>query len=495
MRGWFGDFFRSITAPWYWNARKTLFALRGRRDQCPCHNPSDSGTPGETRCEAVTYWSKPNRFATRICPLLVKNAAGEWRCNAGPAEVRSFWLRQAGLQGGAVAVAVLLGALALWGTMRAVGFQVSLRQIIWPPAWHELTEVRARFFLDKSRQAFAEGNYREAANSLVVAFEMNPNDYEIALTLAEFFQSGRPRMVDPFFQHLFQIHPDRRADTARIWYQSLLQRGSLDGLAALALRQLTAGGEEAPVWTHALIFAVRFSGRVERLAEAAAGEKVPVPVRELLQFETRLRQTTPALAVRLLQSEPLPQNFPYALVHRVERLIEFGAWADALDFLQVHRSQMSGRDLVRLALAAHAVGRNWMELQREAELLLGQEPAARAAALDLLAQHLVVYPNDAILVRCIGVLKSLPNVPAEAHDQAVASVYSAAVIGGRREELATIRGYLLSSVAAKATFTPEEVLLRNGWAPTTLLAVIRPMSAELNYAILERVFANQPPQK
>lgn len=394
-----------------------------------------------------------------------------------------------------MAVAVLLGALALWGTMRVVGFKVSLRQVFWPPAWHELSEVRARFFLDKSRQAFAEGNFREAANSLVVAFEMNPHDYEIALTLAEFFQSGRPRVVDPFFEHLLRIYPDRREATARVWYRSLLQRGSLDGLAALALQQLAAGGEEAAVWTHALIFSVRFSGGVERLAEAAAGERVPVPVRELLQFETRLRQTTPALAVRLLQSEPLRKDFSYALVHRVERLIEFGAWADALDFLQLHRESMSGRDVVRLALAAHAVGRNWLALQREADLLLAQEPASRAAALDLLAQHLVVYPNDAILVRCIAALKSLPNVPAEAHDQAVASVYSAAVIGGRRAELAAIRGYLPSSGAVKATFTPEEVLLRNGWVPTTLLAVIRPMSAELNYAILERVFANRPLQK
>src|SRR5574343_584410 len=29
MRAWLADYFRSLGAPWYWNARKSVFALRG----------------------------------------------------------------------------------------------------------------------------------------------------------------------------------------------------------------------------------------------------------------------------------------------------------------------------------------------------------------------------------------------------------------------------------------------------------------------------------
>ncbi len=375
--------------------------------------------------------------------------------------------------------------------MRAVGFKVSPRQIMWPPAWRELGGVRARFFLEQARELLAEGKLREAASSLTVAYEMNPGDYEIALTLAEFYQVGRPAAVDPFFEHLMRNHPERRDETALVWFRSLLLRGRLDGVGMLAARQLADGPGDAAAWTHALLFAARLTDETTVLAEAASDKKIPERVRQVLNLELRLRRAGRADALRLLRLEPQRGDFPYARVHRVERLIEFGDSDEALSLLEQSRDVMAGRDVVRLALAAHAAGRNRLALIGEAEVLLARDKEASTTAVALLAQHLVVHPNEAILVRCIAALGQLPSDSPAARNEAVAAVYCAAVVGGRRAELPEIRRHYLGAAEASAVFTPEDVLVRNNWATFSLLTVIRPVSLELNYAILERLFVEK----
>ncbi|MDP2138092.1 MAG: hypothetical protein Q8J74_09570 [Candidatus Didemnitutus sp.] len=425
----------------------------------------------------------------------MRNPDGEWQCGVGPEGVRPYWVRQGAILGGTVAVALLLAALGVWGTMRVVGFNVSPRQIMWPPAWSELDGVRARFFLEQARELLAEGKFREAANSLTVAYEMNPGDYEIALTLAEFYQVGRPAAVDPFFEHLMRNHPERRNETALVWFRSLLLRGRLDGVGLMAARQLAGGPENAAAWTHALLFAVRLTGETGVLKEIAGDEKIPARVRRVLELELRLRQANRADAPRLLQLEPIDADFPYARVHRIERLIEFGATNEALALLEQGRGMMAGRDVVRLALAAHAVGRNRLALLGEAEVLLARDKGTSASAVALLAQHLVVYPNEAILARCLAAVGELPADSPALRNEAVAAVYAAAVVGGKRAELPAIRRHYLVPAEASAIFTPEDVLARNDWATFSLLKVIRPMSADLNYAILERLFAEKPAAK
>lgn len=490
MRGWLGDLFRTIGALWFWNLRKTLYVVRGRRGDCPCHNPSDTGRPRETRCEAVTYWNRPQRFARRVCPLLVEVEPDVWRCSAHPAEVRPFWSRwwlwHAGATGGAVVAAGLL----LFVTMRVVGFEVTLRQIFWPRAWSELRGVRADYFRAQAKELFAEGKFREAANSLNVAYEMDPLNYEAGVALTEFYQVGRPELVDNLFRHLMRQHPERRADTAQLWLRSLLGRANLAGVADLSTLKLRGATTEAGAWTHALVFASRVMRRPDLLEAAAADEAVPVAVRSLLAFEAQVRRSPPAEAREVLLREPLSSDPPYARLQRIELLIEFGEGFEALEWLRQGREAMGGRDFARLTLAAHAALRNRAALERDVRFLLEPGQQVNAGGIAVVALHLVRHPDPALLELCLQALPALQAMPAEqalARDRALAAAYCAAMLGGRRDRLAEIRAMLSTGEADRTTVTLEEVLARRNWAPMLLLTLVRPMSLELQYALIERL--------
>lgn len=492
MRGWLGDLFRTFGALWFWNLRKTLYVVRGRRGDCPCHNPSDSGRPRETGCEAVAYWNRPRRFARRVCPLLVEVEPDLWRCNAHPAEVRPFWGRWLLWHAGAAGGAVLAAGLLLLVTMRVVGFDVTVRQIFWPPAWSELRGVRAEYFRAQAKTLFAEGKFREAANALNVAYEMDPQNYEAGVALAEFYQVGRPDLVDNLFRHLMRQHPERRPDTAQLWLRSLLGRANLTGVADLASRQLAAATDDVDAWAHALVFAVRGLRQPELLEAAAANGQVPEPVRRVLALEARVRRSPRDEAAAVLLREPLPAELPYARLHRIELLIDFGEGFEALEWLRQGREQMGGRDFARLTLAAHAALRNRAALERDVRFLLAPEQQGRASGVAVVALHLVRHPEPRLLELCLEALPALAALPAEQaayRDRALAAVYCAAMLGGQRGRLAEIRGQM-SAEAERTTVSLEEVLARRNWPPVLLLTLVRPMSLELQYALLDRLIAD-----
>lgn len=89
----------TVWALFYWNARKTIFRLRGRRGVAPCQHPSDSGTAMKTACDACTAWHRRVRFRL-VCPLLKQDDAGLWVCSVDRAGVRPFWGRAFAYTGG-----------------------------------------------------------------------------------------------------------------------------------------------------------------------------------------------------------------------------------------------------------------------------------------------------------------------------------------------------------------------------------------------------------
>lgn len=490
MLGWTADFFRSLGAPWYWNARKQWFVVRGRRGQCPCHNESDSGRPGETRCEAVVYWNNPRRFARHVCPLLKQNAEGEWRCSVPPERVRTFWVRP-------VAWYALLGGTSVglvgglvWGTMRGVGYEVSPRQILWPRAWSELRGVRADFFVAQARTHLEGGRFREAIAALGVAADLRPEDYETAMLMAQVTHLTRPESVDLVYRRLYEIHPERRSETSRVWFRSLLARGQLGGVAELARRRLMASGEDWAVWAHALMFAERWVGKWEVLEDRLVRDHLPAAARSVLDLEVRIRRAEALEAKRLLVAEPVPQE-AFAVVHRAERLVEFGDPMEALLQLKEHRAALPAKDYVRLVLAAHAAARNRAALEREVRGLLARRGAEHAGAVALVAQHLVIYPNAELLDECRAAALLLP-AGTEA-GEAWAALYCAAAVAGRSAWLPEISAKFAS--ASEVTRTNQErvdqLIASPNQSPLKLLTVVRPMSIELNYAILERVLVTR----
>lgn len=493
MRGWLADFFRGLAAPWYWNARKFCFIARGRRGQCPCHNASDSGLPGETRCEAVTYWASPRRFSRRVCPLLRENDAGEWRCSVRPEEVRPFWARLLATQALAAAAVLALAGGGLWATMRLVGYEVSLRQILWPRAWSELRLVRADFFRRQSVDHLQQGKIREALASLGLASELAPEDYATGMLLAQVDHLVRPERTDFVYRRLYETHPDRRAETSRVWLRSMLSRAQVAGAGELALRRLADSPEEWPVWLHALLTAARWEREYGILETAARDDKVPATARTLLDFEVRLRRAEFDAARRLLVTEPIGPA-PYALLHRVERLLEFGDALEALLLLRERGAALGQRDLVRLTLAAHAVARNRTVLEREVRGLLALPGAEGEAAVGIVALHLVRYPNDTLLGLCRAAADPWTSGgDRAAKREALAALYCAVAVGGRMEWLPAVRAKFAEANLASATAQQriEQIFAQPITSPLILLGIVRPMPLELNYAILERTLATR----
>jgi len=491
MNGWLGDFLRTYSAWWYWNTRKSLFVLRGRKGRCPCHNNSDFGAYGDvgyTRCDAVLFWKKPERFSRRVCPLLVKNEKGDWVCGVPAEKVKPFWGRVVKAHVVVAVGVVSLAGFGVWGTMRLSGFKVSPRQVFWPPAWRELHQVRGDYFREQARGAFANGEIAKAVSALLVAREMNPTDYETSMMLAQLYQVVRPELVDGLYLQVQQQHPERAVEVSRVWCRGMLSRAQMQGVAALALARLEAEPESSSVWTHALIAAARWTRNWTMLKAVADNPKLPAEAREVCRLELQLRSVEAAQARAVLEAQPAPKT-PYAALHRVERLIEFGDTVEAQEMLRVVRTQLGGRDVARLTLAANAATRSRVRLEREVAVLLGAKGADAAAAVAIVAQHLIRYPDPELLQQCREAFLRLPA--GAVRDEAAAALYCAAALAGRIEWLPEIRqqfaGHDAASLVAQQRI--EERLRGKEWSPLFLLTVVRPVSVDLNYAVLERMIS------
>ena len=253
--GWLND-----TGRLYWgflelNLRKTLFRRGRGRVRCPCQNPSDSGRAFETSCDAVTPWSKPERFR-RLCPLLRKAPDGRWMCSVDTAAVRPFWGRAFATAARTAAVAYLCATLLAFLLFRVVGYPVAYRAVAWPPAWHEIGKARAQFFLKKAARDFRDNKPGPAMMALSQGYELDPENYDAGLTLARLSQSAWGDLSNRVYQRLLHDHPEKAAQTAAFWYAALLVRGDFQTISLLAADRVNEG----PAWLNALLFASRRTG-------------------------------------------------------------------------------------------------------------------------------------------------------------------------------------------------------------------------------------------
>jgi len=490
MNGWLADLLRTAWALWYWNTRKTLYALRGRRGPCPCHNPSDPGVPLATGCEAVAHWRQPARFQHRVCPRRARIDTGFWVGRVGPEAVRPFWGRAAAQWGGATLALALLAGGGAFATLRAIGYRVSPGQVFWPPRWGEFAAARGELFLRRARADFQAGRVREAIAALRTAQQLDPTNYELGMLLGQFYQAGAPDAADRLYAQLIQVHPGQRNDIARVWFRSLLARGRFADVAALAQRQLAHEPGQAAAWEHALIFAARRLRDPAPLLAAAATPGVPWAEREILRFEARVRQAAPDAARDLLLAAPLPADSAYARVQRTELLTEFGQPGEALRRLAQWRRELGGRDVVRLAFAAYTAAGHAADLEREVALLLAPGKAITPAEITLVAQHLIRHPQPTLLPRLVEAAERLDPLPPEAALEIQLHLLCAVGSNGDLPRLATLRERTLalglvshgSLERLQAFFAAPEFERR----VETLLPLLQPFALDLTYAMLDR---------
>ncbi|MCF7689721.1 MAG: hypothetical protein K9M98_12770 [Cephaloticoccus sp.] len=451
----------------------------------------------ETGCEAVTGWSKPVRFQ-KVCPLLKQSPGGAWVCSVSAQEVRPFWGRVGIYFGttGFVIWVILIGS-AFWG-MRLIGYHVSLRQLVWPPAWHELQGVRADLFIEMARTNYRAGRVREAIQSLSIAHELNPTHYQVAMMLAQFNQAGNASQSDLLYGQLLQNHPERRSEIARAWFQSLLARGRMTDIAELAKRQLLAEPEQAQAWTFALLFATRHRTNDEMLPVMAADDALPAAPREVLKLAAKVRKLPPALARQALLETPVVAGFSYDLVFRIEELIRLGYPQDALAVLAQIRSGLSGRDVARLVFSAYAAQHNQDRLLQEFRALLAPKRNLRAAECTLLAVHLIKYPDPVLLSMLVEATKRLPVEPADAWMESALAVFCAAGVQGKAEQMHAVKQMITDTYAISPLGLSGMELFFLGKSEQALIETflpnLNPLSLELNYALLDRYY-KMPPAK
>lgn len=473
----------------YWNGRKSAFVLRGRKGRCPCHNPSDSGRPMETGCDAILDWAQPRRFR-RVCPLLAVNERGAWVCSVDASKVRPFWGRAAAYVAALLLSLAILAGGAAFGTMRLIGYRVSLRQVFWPPAWREVAGVRAQLFVGQAQAHYQAGRMREAVSALATAHEIAPRDYAIAMTLAQVMQVANPGAADSLYLQMLKEHPEHRLDTARAWMLTLLGRGHLADAAELAVRELPVDQAQEVVWTHALVFCARHLRRPELLEAAAATAGVGAGPAAVLRLEARVRRAQPAEVPALLLGEPLPPNFSYAIEHRTELLTEFGRTREALAVLAQTRGVLAGREVAALALAAYAAAGDTATLEREGGSLLDPARHPGFGEITLLGQQLIRHPDPVLLGRVAAFLER-STLPVEQRREAWFTVLCAAGAAGDRTLFLRLRGEATNAGALNPQIGDrmQEFFFSGPSSPHRLDAFLpsaEQMSVSLVYALLDR---------
>lgn len=399
MLGWTADLFRLYWGLLYWNIRKSWFRARRGRSPCPCQSPSDSGRAFETGCEACIPWAKPARFR-RVCPLLVETKEG-LRCSVDTADVRPFWKRATAVYGGTLGSIYLAGALVVFGLLRGVGYPVSVLDVALPPRWHRLNHARAWYFFEQSRRAFATGQNAEGLLFLANAYDFDPTNYQIGITLAKNYQVGQPGQSDRVFARLMQEHPDYAAATAWDWYRALLPRGAFDRVAVLARDQVVADPAHGHAWIRALLFATKQLHNDAALRELRAN---PAPAaaawHPLIEVELLMRAGRTREARQLLD-RPWPANAPsFTVVYRITALITLGDTLAALDLNERSRRVVPGFDdeaWLTLRLDALATGGVKNDLRNNLDALLGQR--LNLPIIKILCAQLIRHPDAETFAR------------------------------------------------------------------------------------------------
>ena len=276
----------------YWNVRKSLFVLGGRRGNAPCQNPSDIGSSRGVRCDACLDVSVSARFR-QVCPHLVSGADGHGAfCSVPASKVRPFWGRALGFYGAGALVLYLVVVTTAFFGMRATGLKsLGWSQVAWPGAWHEINQERSRYFYEQALLACARRDYPAAYQAMVTSVAQDVRNYEARLLISQYAAyAGESLGADRLFERLDEEFPVQRERTAITYHDALLSVGRYEALARHCLHQAQSEATR-PAWVNSLLLAMHLG----RLGPAFVADN-PAAVAQLGADAGRLVQAVAAVS-------------------------------------------------------------------------------------------------------------------------------------------------------------------------------------------------------
>jgi hypothetical protein len=464
---------RGIFDLFYWNARKSVYRLRGGR--CPCQNQSDDPVPGRVRCDASAPWHEPGRFRA-ICPLLVATAEG-WRCSVAPTGVRPFWGRAFGLLGVSLLGFYFAGVIAVFAALRILNdASVGLHHVAWPGLWREIPRVQSAHLFQRAIAEFQAGHMEAAHLSLETARRRDPGNYDAGLLLAQIAMYQRSYLfADGLFTELQTGHPEHRLRTAITYHDTLLGVDRLEALAVYSLDMAQQDTARAALWMRSALLAARALSResaakLEHLP-AVRMERIAPHARLLLRAELDLKAGRREEALRQLRAPVTVAYNPFYLSHQIERLAELGAAGDAQALLDRVGPVLGRFEHLRLqVIVAGGAGDAWGRRAAFAALL--RLPLTLAQA-ERLAALLIAHPSAELFREFAGRVRADATLARELGD---ATPWVTALACGLPEEAESWRAAMGARDAGPQAIRAIDFKQRDVLRPDTALHLINTVS-------------------
>jgi hypothetical protein len=370
-----------------------------------------------------------------------------------------------------------------------VGKPLSLRQVVWPPAWKEYPQVQSRYFFEKARSALAAKAINEAIINLSLAYQLDSRNYVAGFTLAQLCQIGQPMLTDQIYAQLAREHPTERPQTLVAWYQALLLRGDFKTIRTLAAEGLRSDEPvRASSWLHALIFAQRCEPDTATLAQLVADPKIPPQTRDILALELRTQTLPPAETRLILLRPPGIGASPYFDYYRVRRLVDLGFPEDALALLGDPAARLGSNDRRAFWLDAHA-RMGWTETDRR-EVMAILTGSFEANTIVLLSAHLIRHPDVKLTESLFSLLRQRP-LPA--NDTNYATAIALLCAAGSNDDATALKDATATvrQIAGNRFRTLDDVVafFRTRDINARIeahLPALQPQPIEITYALLQR---------
>lgn len=366
------------------------------------------------------------------------------------------------------------------------------------PAWHRVHKARADYFYRMALRTLAAGDVRQSYLALSQVYTLDPGNIDAAKLLAQFTQVSNPDFSDGIYSRLVLGRRGDYEETAQVWLRALLSRGDFAAAGGLAGAMLSEGGKNAPAWTQAVLFAERMTGDPGEVDRLLAGPgPIPDESRSVLSLAKSVRTGSPEERLKVVGLYLGGATTQFEIYYSLGRMAELGRAADVVAFLDgPGATALEAYDRESLKLDACSI-LGWHAQERK-EMAFLLERGVTAAAVNLIAGHLVRHPDSGSAARAFELLAQAPLAATPDNAGSHMALLCMAGVNGlgdrMKQESDVVGGIIGGSFPAwervREFFAGSAVRMRN---PASILPALGQMPLEMLYAFSARYHAAPAP--